>query len=497
VEEMLQALHVDSHAGLYFTHFCVQSGNQLWENTVYFWTDLQHYHELFYQDGLDTYRVQREAQLLYSTYLSTSARRSVGVDEEIRRKVYERLMPAFEELLDEVEEHTLDILLQPWMLLHSRDKDSFQKVAMVTVCDEGFEPHLFYLYSLILCILLPQMQRPRSAPPLAPPFSKGPQVPDAWANVSPSYQGYRLGSLLRQPPEVGHFMSFLQEKDSSIHLACWLDLEQYKRTPQKDRAVKHERTSHLWTKYLNRKYFFGYQSPATMEQQNNILHLTGGLGMKISNLVVVEIQEIVRNHIEEKWLPRFLSTAEFTERQRKKAQVDVRLHPTTLVFVADHLWMSSSKEILLFRQILLNPVTCMQFQHFVSPRGDLLEKDLLFWLEVQKYKDLCHSHSDEATIQQKISTIIDCFINSSMPPTLQIDVPPEQARRILEERHELGPYIFREAQSTQPELCRCRRSGGPKNTDQEKKRRRTAARTTTRNESEEVEAGSGGIPRSR
>lgn len=61
-------------------------------------------------------------------------------------------------------------------------------------------------------------------------------------------------------------------------------------------------------------------------------------------------------------------------------------------------------------------------------------------------QDLCHSHSDDVTIQKKISTIISCFIKSSLPPALQIDVPPEQAQRILEKRKELGPYIFREAQ---------------------------------------------------
>lgn len=66
---------------------------------------------------------------------------------------------------------------------------------------------------------------------------------------------------------------------------------------------------------------------------------------------------------------------------------------------------------------------------------------LCFWMQ-----DLCHSHSDDATIQQKVSTIISCFINSSMPPALQIDIPPQQAQHILEKRHELGPYIFREAQ---------------------------------------------------
>lgn len=37
--------------------------HQVWENAIYFWTDLQHYHELFYQDGTDPYRIQREAQV--------------------------------------------------------------------------------------------------------------------------------------------------------------------------------------------------------------------------------------------------------------------------------------------------------------------------------------------------------------------------------------------------------------------------------------------------
>ncbi|XP_060937860.1 regulator of G-protein signaling 22 [Limanda limanda] len=444
METMLQALYVDSRAGLFFTHFCVQSGNQLWENAVYFWTDLQHYQELFYQEGLDPYRVQKEAQLLYSTYLSASARRSIGVDEEVRRKVYDRLIPAFEELFDEVEENTLNILLQPWTLLLSRDKESFQKVHVQEEVhrvdsEEYRELHSVYEESERR---LKEVQQSRSMLSLSPTvsstsFPKGPRALHSWSRVSPKYQGYCLGSLLRQNHEIGHFLSFLQNQDASIHLTCWLDLEQYRRTPQKDNAVKQGRSSHIATKYLSRKYFFGPESPASTEQQNDILYLAGGqehLKLEcLSNRVVAEIQGIIRNHIEKKWLPQFLSTAEFTERQRHKPQ-------------ASSSWMSSSKEILLFRQILLNPVTCTQFQHFVSLKGDFLENDMLFWLEVQRYKDLCHSHSDDATIQQKISTIINCFINSSIPPTLQIDIPPEQAQHILEKRRELGPYIFREAQ---------------------------------------------------
>ncbi|XP_071324292.1 regulator of G-protein signaling 22 isoform X2 [Trachinotus anak] len=467
MEKMIQALCVDSRAGCYFTHFCVQSRNQLWENAVYFWTDLQHYHQLFYQDGMDPYRVQRQAQLLYSTYLYTSARRSIGVDEETRTKVYNRLMPAFEELFDEAEEHALNILLQPWTLLVNREKESFQKVCVNEEVHRVESQEYRELQSLYEETehRLKQPQQSGSILSLSPiassvPSSKGPQAPDSWSSVSPNYQGYRLGSLLRHRHEIGRFMSFLQNHDASIHLTCWLDLEHYRRTPQRDRAVKQERSSHIATKYLNRKYFFGPDSPASAEQQNDILHLAGGLERLklecLSNVVVVEIQDIIRNHIEKSWLPQFLSTAEFTERQKHtpKPQAADRLSQHVYhrhgmrrkAWKADGLWMSSSKEILLFRQILLNPVTCMQFQHFVSLKGDFLENDMLFWLEVQRYKDLCHSHSDEATIQHKISTIINCFINSSMPPSLQIDIPPEQAQHILEKRHELGPYIFREAQ---------------------------------------------------
>ncbi|KFQ09333.1 Regulator of G-protein signaling 22, partial [Haliaeetus albicilla] len=114
----------------------------------------------------------------------------------------------------------------------------------------------------------------------------------------------------------------------------------------------------------------------------------------------------------------------------------------------DNKWVSSSSEIIAFRKALLNPVTANQFQCFVSLKGDLLENGVLFWQEVQKYKDLCHSHCDDTTVQKKITAIIDCFINSAVPPALQIDIPTAQAKKILEHRKELGPYIFREAQMT-------------------------------------------------
>lgn len=59
---------------------------------------------------------------------------------------------------------------------------------------------------------------------------------------------------------------------ASIHLSCWLDLDRYRRTSQKGEAVRQERSSFIATKYLNRKYFFGSDSPATTQQQSDVRH---------------------------------------------------------------------------------------------------------------------------------------------------------------------------------------------------------------------------------
>lgn len=78
--------------------------------------------------GGDDIFILLSSQLLYSTYLLSSARRTISVDEELSWEVHDQMMPAFEELFDEVEEHALNILLEPWTLLVNQDRESFQKV---------------------------------------------------------------------------------------------------------------------------------------------------------------------------------------------------------------------------------------------------------------------------------------------------------------------------------------------------------------------------------
>ncbi|XP_063525487.1 regulator of G-protein signaling 22 isoform X22 [Pongo pygmaeus] len=344
MENLLQSLYVENRAGFFFTKFCKHSGNKLWKNSVYFWFDLQAYHQLFYQETLQPFKVCKQAQ--------------VELVEETRQldSTYFRKLQA----------------------LH---KETFSKKAEDTTCEIG---------TGILSL------------------SNVSKRTEYWDNVPAEYKHFKFSDLLNNKLEFEHFRQFLETHSSSMDLMCWTDIEQFRRITYRDRNQRKAKSIYIKNKYLNKKYFFGPNSPASLYQQNQL---------QMKDIA----EELLLQKPEKKigvWKP------------------------------VESKWISSSCKIIAFRKALLNPVTSRQFQRFVALKGDLLENGLLFWQEVQKYKDLCHSHCDESVIQKKITTIINCFINSSIPPALQIDIPVEQAQKIIEHRKELGPYVFREAQMT-------------------------------------------------
>ncbi|KAL1258502.1 hypothetical protein QQF64_009079 [Cirrhinus molitorella] len=428
IQTLLEVLHTESRSGFVFTHFCQNSGQQLWENAVYFCSELLQYHQLFSQSSFDPYRAQRMAQLLYASYLSSGAQMSVGLNEEDRRDVLQRLSPPFEDLFDRAEEHALSVLLEPWTLLSERLRDPLHTVAQwqeVRYAEAELFQTLQTLYAHTQS--RPQQQERRTAP------AEGSRAPDLWAKVPREYRGLRLDSLLRNRMELQHFLSFLEENSASLELQCWLDVEQLKKS---DGALQDERNTRIKDKYLSSNFLFGPGSPATEEQRMRLLQMCGGWQRlqceSVSLSVLAELQSLLHNRLETRWLPLFLSSSQFITRQQQKMSGGL---------------MSSSQESVSLRRALSNPVTRLQFQKFLSVRDDLLENDLLFWLEVQRYKDLCHSRCDDVSLQRKVSIIISCFISSSVPPALQIHVPPEAAQRLVSQQRALGPYVFRETQA--------------------------------------------------
>ena len=61
-------------------------------------------------------------------------------------------------------------------------------------------------------------------------------------------------------------------------------------------------------------------------------------------------------------------------------------------------------------------------------------------------QDMCHSHSNEQTLRDKLQAMKNSFFNSPVPPRVHIDVPQFIADQVL--KKDVGPYVFREAQAT-------------------------------------------------
>nr|XP_021136389.1 regulator of G-protein signaling 22 isoform X2 [Columba livia] len=458
MESMLQSLYLENRAGYYFTRFCEKSGNKLWKNSAYFWFDLHAYHQLFYQETLHPFKICEQAQFLYATYIAPSASMDIGLHQSKKNTIYQKIDPAFEDLFDPAEEYILTVLLEPWMKMVEADKYTYGKVELV---DETQQLDSLYFRELQALHQESGSKKDENivADTVLPSCSEALKEDQPLRQVPEESAGPNLSDLIHDKEKLEQFWAFLNEHSAGMDLMCWLDIEQFRKMLHKDKEKREEKSKDIKNKYLNKKYFFGPNSPATKEQQEQLIRSGGGWGQilhdRLSAAVLLEIQQCVQKRLEKQWLPLFLAdehhgaegqakirdTTEDLPRQKQEKTTRMWKH-------VDNKWVSSSGEIIAFRKALLNPVTANEFQRFVSLKGDLLENGVLFWQEVQKYKDLCHSHCDDATVQKKITAIIDCFINSAIPPALQIDIPAEQAKKILEHRKELGPYIFREAQMT-------------------------------------------------
>ncbi|WAR24165.1 RGS22-like protein [Mya arenaria] len=323
---------------------------------------------------------------IYSKYITVGAQRHIGLDGEACKDIRAHLDPPFEELFDAAEEHAIMVVHQAWQEMWENDQKTYHKRVSTPDVMEGYEDPA-YDETLL-------------------------------SNIPEEFKDYTLEKLVHNRIELEHFRNFLAENYASMDIMCWMDIEAFRRILHTD------------------------------EKKRDVAEAGGGWGKLLEdrppNPMILEAQKYVQERLEKKWLPLFLVTPDFAVRQKPRTNMDDVVDDVIVQKKKKSLNML--KEIIIFRKALLNPVTSLQFRRFVSIKGDSLENDVLFWLEVQKYKDMYHAHSEEAMIVQKINTIINCFIDSQIPPSLQIDIPQEMADRILDRKYEKSPYLFREAQ---------------------------------------------------
>ena len=88
--------------------------------------------------------------------------------------------------------------------------------------------------------------------------------------IPEEYQNYTLEKLVHNRIELEHFRLFLNDNYASMDLLCWMDIEQFRRMPEKEERKRDVKAKELKNKYLNKKYFFGPNSPAGKESQDKV-----------------------------------------------------------------------------------------------------------------------------------------------------------------------------------------------------------------------------------
>ncbi|XP_022090639.1 regulator of G-protein signaling 22-like [Acanthaster planci] len=463
MESLLEGLYHEKKAGGFFMAYLEKLDNPTLINCLSCWHELQDYHALFYADVFDSFSLHRKAQAINSKYIVHCCFYDIECSSAVRAQIYREVSPPFEELFDGAEEHVLEMLVKPWSQMKGSDMVLYNKIELISEERQLDAMNTRQLKNLTRRGFIKERISTPDFMLDEDDESKQEAYYQALREKIPEeFRDYDFNKLIHNRLELEHFRNFLEDNYAITDLMCWMDIESFRRTPYLDANKRDTKAKDIKTRYLNKKYFFGPNSPATRPQQNLVMQAGGGWGKLLLDRppdpILIEAQKYVRQRLERKWLPMFLQREDFQERQRPHIKMEdvvndvmnaKKLRSMAIYRILEGRWVSSSRDIIAFRQALMNPVTCSHFRKFVSVKGDNLENDVLFWLEVQKFKDMYHSHSDESIIQQKIQAILRCFIMSEIPPNLHIDITPEMAEKIMDKRpREMGPYVFRETQMT-------------------------------------------------
>ena len=121
-----------------------------------------------------------------------------------------------------------------------------------------------------------------------------------------------------------------------------------------------------------------------------------------------EAQKFVKARLEKKWLPMFQETPEFKQRNSSTRRGDRKISvqspagnkvnrkqilwsiPTVYDCQGGELnWMTNSLDAILFRRALQDHTTCANFIQYLGIKEEpeqFLVNNVLFWLEVQRFK---------------------------------------------------------------------------------------------------------------
>ena len=417
------------------------------------------FYDGFSSETVDCLWANRSAWKIISSYLMPSSQNYVYFPSHLVDEVRNSSNPPYDDLFDGVLEYALFNLIPSFKSYMLSYLDIFESIEYEPIPDPVIE--------IVSDAPLEEVKEKQVESDSINESKVSTNDTDDNANDSKNSQPQKaetenlLASILRNRSEFERFKSFLNslvpqsdraeiDANPMMDLNCYIEIEKFKMTKGKQ-GTRDELATNIKQTYLTKKYFFGPPSPASRNVQIEIL---GGSGSKMPprppSPVIVKIQKHALQRLNNKWVKQYRSTEDYQRRQdqagsslsRRKGNENTQ----SFVFV-DSKARANAHEMLQLRRTLLDPVKGAPFKRYAKAKNERFLRDIEFWIEVQKYKDMQHRHSSSSLIRKKIDTIIECFLDSTVLPKVQVSVNNDIAHKIAESRYEMGPYIFRKAQT--------------------------------------------------
>lgn len=160
------------------------------------------------------------------------------------------------------------------------------------------------------------------------------------------------------------------------------------------------------------------------------------------------------------WVPEFMATEEYKARQRKRRKSkakssagSTRCSVATLSLAKS---LAGPRDLQAFYALVIDTRRVRPFRLYLLHRASFddpadrttILNDLRFFIEVQRFKLLAHQHHrSDVLVYDKAKAMLHSFLDSPIPPAVQIGVPVETARAIklksTTKRCHVPLYFFR------------------------------------------------------
>ncbi|XP_072051983.1 uncharacterized protein [Amphiura filiformis] len=270
--------------------------------------------------------------------------------------------------------------------------------------------------------------------------------------------------VLRDTSHMEFFKRFMIREKSETPLLFWQAVENM-RTTCRDAKSRQSKTLMIIRKYFCKATDFGGALQCDADIVLDIPNME-----KVTPQMILSAQACVARSMEERWFAIYQST--FPEDSPTPSVIKATESSSRPKILPEEknkaLWAMFIHNVISFRRGLMNHITLGFFKEYLGLEVkreiekqkqtgtqsrrmitnkviivDRLGNDLGFWAEVERFKDLADSAAaaaaagtytleDEEYVQLKARAIIDCYIDSQVPPKLQINIPQELADDILD-----------------------------------------------------------------